>query len=277
MPVYRGNLGNLLQHSVLCDIMAATRQHATRLDFVDAHSMAPFADERPKRDATAPLFDCVQHRLPGERTPYELAWNTLASSGTAYPNSASFVASIWSGPASLILCESDPTTARELRLWAADVKLRQPSVAVEVAEGDWRDRFRRGLGLSGDLALFSFDPYMFDRHGLGRNPGHMYPGDLDVFTQAITELNQGVIVQLSTYSANNNNPQDAVIQALKSRLEFSGLEIVAVVRADGNMMSVLLARNVDWQASLNSIPARFQSWLAQARTACAVHGISSSG
>src|SRR5437667_12216386 len=95
MPVYRGNLGNLLQHWVLCDILAAARMHATRLDFIDAHSMAPLAHERPKRDATAPLFDCVQHRLPGDRTPYELAWNTFVSSGTAYPNSANFVTSIW--------------------------------------------------------------------------------------------------------------------------------------------------------------------------------------
>jgi len=43
---YRGNVGNLLQHWVLCEILVAGRNHAQDLAFIDAYSMAPFATEQ---------------------------------------------------------------------------------------------------------------------------------------------------------------------------------------------------------------------------------------
>src|SRR5207249_443323 len=132
-------------------------------------------------------------------------------------------------------------------------------------EGDWRERFSSGLDLRADLLFVSFDPYMFDRNGPGRShrTGNMYPCDLDRLAAAIAPVSQGVVIQLSTYSANNSNPQQTVIDVVSSRVAPSMLEIVAVIRADGNMMSMVLARNLDWVDSLRELPSRFTAWLSK--------------
>jgi len=39
MPSYKGNVGNLLQHWVFCEIIEACRGHAEQLALVDAYSM----------------------------------------------------------------------------------------------------------------------------------------------------------------------------------------------------------------------------------------------
>jgi hypothetical protein len=91
MPQFRGNLGNLLQHWVLCDLLATCAKYFDQVAFIDAYSMAPLADERPRRDQTAHLFDFVRDRLPGDGTPYEKAWRRLGADPAGYPNSAAFL------------------------------------------------------------------------------------------------------------------------------------------------------------------------------------------
>src|SRR5580658_2561114 len=140
MPIYRGNVGNLLQHWVLCEILKASRDHAGRLFFVDSHAMSPFATERPLIDDTAPLFDCVRTRLPGAQSPYEEAWHRLAAlapNRIGYPNSASLVVEMWSRDLSLVLCDAEPATVGELRAWADEIGLSNGCVFG----GDWRLRF----------------------------------------------------------------------------------------------------------------------------------------
>ena len=46
MPTYKGNKGNLLQHWVLCELLSAAREHVSRLQFIDAHAMAPVAEKQ---------------------------------------------------------------------------------------------------------------------------------------------------------------------------------------------------------------------------------------
>jgi hypothetical protein len=70
--------------------------------------------------------------------------------------------------------------------------------------------------------FISFDPYMFDRHGSGRNPGNLDPGDLDVLNEAVDSIHGPVVVQLSMFSANNANRQADVIQVVTSGLESAG-------------------------------------------------------
>lgn len=263
MPSYRGNLGNILQHWVLCEILrAGTTTNARHLRFVDAHAMSPSTTDR--LDATSQLFDRARKRLPGECTPYEVAWNALVPHGSSYPNSAAFLVSLWPRQYSLLLCESDSKTVDDLRTWAETVRLSPTCMNVEVAEGDWRERFSSGIDLRADLLFVSFDPYMFDRNGPGRTfrTGNMYPCDLDRLAAAIAPISQGVVVQLSTYSANNNNPQQMVIDVVSSRVAPSMLEIAAVIRADGNMMSLVLTRNLSWVDSLRELPPRFAAWLS---------------
>lgn len=57
------------------------------------------------------------------------------------------------------------------------------------------------------------------------------------------DLAQGpVVLQLSTYSANNANSQDDVILSIEPIFNTAGLELAAIVRADGNMMSMVFSR-----------------------------------
>src|SRR5882724_8551365 len=109
MPPFRGNGGNLLQHWVLCEVLSACQNHYDRLGFIDAYSMAPFANERPKRDASSYLFDAVASQLPGRQSWYERAWLRLTSNTHEYPNSAAFVTAAWRGRYGMFLCELDRT------------------------------------------------------------------------------------------------------------------------------------------------------------------------
>jgi len=109
---------------------------------------------------------------------------------------------------------------------------------------------------------------MFDRHGSGRNLGNMDPGDLDLLTATVDSIKGGVLVQLSTYSANNGNPQLAVTDVVTARLTRAGLQRLAEVRADGNMMSLVFGRNIDIAASGGALPRRFESWLTRVKVKC---------
>jgi len=261
MPSFRGNVGNLLQHWVLCEVLSACQNHYERLGFIDAYSMAPFAAERPKRDASAQLFDDVAGRLPGRHSLYERAWLKLAPNTHEYPNSAAFVTAAWRGRYAMVLCELDETTILQLNRWANTVRQFPGCEGVEVAMGDWRRHLRGALLPSSDLLFLAFDPYMFDRHGAGRNPGNMDPTDLDRLVELLGHVDGSVIVQVSTYSANNDNAQPAVQDVIVSRLEQAGLRETALVRADGNMMSLVFARDVKAAQDIEALPARFGEWL----------------
>jgi hypothetical protein len=273
MPVFRGNVGNLLQHWVLCEVLAAWQGCANRIDFIDAYSMAPLADERPKRDPSARTFDFVQRRLPGDQTPYERAWHALAPGDGHYPNSAALLTVAWPGDYSLLLCESDPSTVRQLREWGDDIASEARCVGVEIAEGDWRNRFRQGLDASGDLTLLSFDPYLVNQRVSGRNPANMDPRDMELIAAAVRSVQRPIVIQLSTYSANGGNPQPAVLDATDSRLEPAGFERLGVARLDGHMMSMLYGRDLGEGPRLGDLPERFSSWLAQVKAGCAGHGV----
>lgn len=268
MPVFRGNKGNLLQHWVFCEILAAYRGTVGRIDFIDAHAMAPLADARPKLDATAALFDCVHGHLPGERTAYELAWQVLSPSAHRYPNSAAFLTEVWPGEYALVLCESDPATVHALETWGDKVASRERCAHVEIADGDWRDRFHQGFAPAGDLTLLSFDPYVVSRTYTGRNAANMYQSDLELVGSATQSIPGRVLVQLSTYGVNGGNSQEAVKEAVTSTLRPFGLQLVALVRTDGEMMSLLLGRGLGDGPSFGDLPERFEAWLARWRDVC---------
>jgi hypothetical protein len=269
MPVFRGNAGNLLQHWVFCEILEALHSSADHIDFIDAYSMAPLADERAKLDTSAYLFDCVQGRLSGAQTAYERAWYELAPEAWGYPNSAAFLVQLWPGRYSLLLCESEPATVEQLRRWVAGVERSEKCIHALIAPNDWRRRFMKPLTSSGDLTLISFDPYMFDQRGPGQNPGNMVLSDLYLLNKAIEPITGSLVVQLSTYSANNGNRQADVIEVVTSGLSGSELELIATVRVDGNMMSLLFGRNLVPPAALTTLSDRFANWLAGVKATCA--------
>ena len=268
MPTYKGNAGNLLQHWVLCEILVEASHHATELSFIDAHSMAPWAETRNSSSGySSRVFDCVCRDLPGQRSAYESTWHTLSGLRSGYPNSANFVCTIWPGRCSLLLCESDPETVKELREWTRGADFPRLIDRFEVAEGDWRSRFRRGLPTDSDLTFLSFDPMISSqsRKPSRPNPSIIYRNDVDRIARAIDPIAGSLVVQLSTYTANGPNPQADVHNMVKEVTKPFGLELVANVHYDGHMMSLVLGRDLKFADNFSSLPSRFESWVRVAK------------
>ena len=259
MGTYKGNAGHLMQHWTLCELLVAAKsRHTPGLNFIDAHAMAPLA--RVRKVATDGRFDIVQARVQAGVTipnsAYEYAWQHLEPD-KGYPNSAAFVWKVWEDPVPMLLCETDKCTVTDLRDWAQD------RAVVEIAEGDWRETFKKGLPSLSDVTLVSFDPYMYHRRlrVAKRDEGHLYPEDIKLALDKMSRLKGGVLIQLSTYSAQDDNPQRAVISSVNSMLAAKDFTLCAVVWLNGNMMSLVYARNVSWSGELASLPGRFTEWL----------------
>ncbi len=260
MSSYKGNDGNLMQHWILCELLTVARKHTANLTFVDAHSMAHIATHRlEKKTIRKCRFDLVEENLPGQGSAYEQAWQALSPDREGYPNSANFVRHIWCSQdaCSMLLCERDESTVALLREW----REQHSDLAVEIASGDWRERFDRALPQQEGLVLISFDPDMFNRNQRKVNPRNMYPTDLDKVLSATSAYPKNMLLQLSTYSTNDGNDQDRVAECIRPTLEAGGFEELAVVKASATMMSLLYQRRVDFFSELVSLPSRFRNWL----------------
>ena len=261
MTTFKGNSGNLMQHWVLCEVLRIARHHVDELTYIDAHSMAPRAMQRTEsRGASRQTFDTVFVQLPGQESAYEKAWKRLSPEPGTYPNSARFVTHLWphADIASMLLCENNPESVLPLRHWARE----NEDLDVEIAFEDWRHRFQSRLPVEGDLAFVSFDPDMFNRHQpKATNPRNMYPSDLSLIVEATNGCKGGVLLQLSTYSANNDNSQNEVIECISAGLRSGGLRLAACIRLDGNMMSLIYQRDVEFSDELSDLPDRFAGWI----------------
>ena len=92
-------------------------------------------------------------------------------------------------------------------------------------------------------------------------------GDVELARTALSSLSGGVLVQLSTYSANDSNNQKDVIASLnKILLMESGFTAPVAVKANGNMMSLVYTRGIEWSDELTDLPDRFDMWFKQARS-----------
>lgn len=260
-----------MQHWTLCELLrTAWECGSTALNYIDAYAMAPLASSRTATDVR---FDRVQDNLPGQGSLYESAWHQLVPhKGDGYPNSANFVRHIWKGAFSLVLCEVADSIIQQIFEWQIGV-LRMPNVKKTLLwSGDWRDMIRQGLPgpsnvdlPSEALTLVCFDPNMYDRHGPPSEPKreNMYPRDLVLLLAALHGVTSNILVQLSTYSANNGNAQDDVVEQVDHILDGGGLKRVASTRVDGNMMSLIYARDVVWAHELETLGSRFSDWLAR--------------
>lgn len=64
MATYKGNAGHLMQHWTLCELVDIACKHGVPgLSFVDAHAMAPIAQQRERRGAG---FDLARNASPGQ-------------------------------------------------------------------------------------------------------------------------------------------------------------------------------------------------------------------
>ena len=267
MGTCKGNLGNLMQHWTLCEVLQVANANVAGLSFVDAYAMAPRATPGTKSDK---WFKCVKSCLPGKGSAYEQAWHSLSEhQPEGYPNSASFVSQLWKRNFSLILCEKDCQTADEIDEWLPVTRKSSRCREAVVFPGDWRERFLDGLpnssgiGLpAGSLTMVSFDPTMYSSKPspVQRHSANLYRTDLGLALYALKGVAGPIIVQLSTYTSSGNNPQNKVIESVNSVLTPGQFKQAAVVRANSNMMSLVYTRDVDWADDLCGLPARFEEW-----------------
>ena len=270
MPTYKGNAGHLMQHWPLCEMLeVAAHRGVTGLNFIDAYAMAPLATERQYGDVH---FDKVKNCSPicGE-SAYELAWHQLAPREVeGYPNSAAFVKQVWKGKFSMSLCEIDQPTIDEIKPWLQCVDKLERCKTAKLFCGDWRHRFKCALrhptdvGLDGGaLTLVLFDPYICSSHvNVGKKLlGNLYIEYIEKAMCDMPALDDGILMQLSTYSA-MNNPQKAVILATNQVLAAKDFRLLAVVQLNGSMMSMVYGRNVPWAAELADLGDRFNKWIS---------------
>jgi hypothetical protein len=270
MGTYKGNVGNLMQHWTLCRLLSVARQqHVVGLNYIDAHAMAPWARHCPdhKRE-----FLCVRNGLPGQGSDYEGAWHHIgignADREEGYPSSAAFVRKLWKGPYSLLLCESEDNTANLIQEWF-DTKTFPECRCRKLFRGDFRVRFAHpfpnplDVGLPEDsLTLVSFDPDKYDIAPVQPDPRDLYREDLVQTLEALKDVDGGILMQISTYSRGNRNQnqQGAVISSVNSVLAGHGFALAALVWANGDMMSLVYARHIEWANLLSGLQQDFDEW-----------------
>ena len=278
MGTYMGNVGHLMQHWTLCEILNVANKHVCGLNYIDAHAMAPWATIRTDRKINR--LDAVRRSLsscpPGQNSVYERAWSSLAhqQKREGYPSSAAFVRQVWDGhrPYSMLLCENNLNTAAEIAQWI------RPNEGC-LFRGDWRKRFdqERGLPNSGDvglkrgsLTLVSFDPNLYSIHRYdqsGKGKPKLYREDLVRTLGALERVEGPVIIQLSTYTNNGGNRQQDVIDSANSVLTVHRFALPTVVKVNlGNnirMMSLVYARGKGWAGKFVDLPNNFQKWLSK--------------
>ena len=281
MCSYKGNVGHLMQHWALCELLNIAGKHTSGLNFIDAHAMAPWATERDVWDVR---FNHVRDHLPGQRSTYERTWHRLAQNRDqqGYPNSAAFVNEIWEGEFSLLLCETDGRTIKEIDAWLPDVLALDRCKRARRFHGDWRTRFAAGLasrsadGLSDKaLTLVSLDPNMYNRirgirlrGGARTNRSILYSEDIEKALCEMSGLEGGILIQLSTYSSRStgnqytkgqdtSNRQEDVVASVDAILAESNFESLAEVKANNRMMSLVYGRDVSWSDELKDLGDRF--------------------
>ena len=271
MGTYKGNVGNLMQHWTLCEVLQIANTHTAGLSFIDSYAMAPWAVVCTKLDK---IFESVRNYLPGKGSAYEQAWHSLfqRQQQTGYPNSSAVVREVWKHNYSFILCEKDCRTADEIKDWLPEACESPRCNEAELFRGDWRERFVDGLpnpsatGLPpGSLTMISFDPTKYSSKDSpdSRGATNLYRTDLGLTLYALGVVTGPIVIQLSTYTADGNNPQNKVIESVNSVLTRGQFQQAAVVREDENMMSLVYTREVDWAEDLAGLPDRFAEWRSQ--------------
>ena len=278
MCTYMGNVGHLMQHWTLCEVLTAANKCTSGLNYIDAHAMAPWATEPMNLDAR--FINC-RNVLPGQESVYERAWLALAGQqqGAGYPSSAAFVRQVWQGKYSLLLCENNPTTINAINHWLPGTRQQPNCTCAKLFPGNWRDRFEQGLpspaavGLpEKSLTLVSFDPNSCGANTPQRTPPpdnpNVYPDDLRRALTGLSGIKGGILIQLCAYKSHRYNAQEDVIYSFDRILTHGEFQRVAVVRPlttkgqpHRSMMSLVYARGVTWADKLADLPDCFEKWL----------------
>ncbi len=273
MGLCKGNRGNLMQHWVLCDVLERLAQVSPKhLLFVCSHSMAPWSVpvHRDKKDACRNVFDEARRRLAESRASlYEKAWDDLdVAGGLPYPSSAVFAQKVWSGPLSLMLCEKEAHVFAEIEGWCSTLEMRNRCKTIRVHKEDWREAFEAGLPTNDcDLIFIEMDPMRFECNGPERcarqgKEDTLFPEDLYLVGDAIRATDKPVVLQISSYSSQNDNAVSKVEKTIIDHLRDD--KFVLDGRAtvgDGQMISLVLCRGIQLYPHPYELGSAFDKWL----------------
>jgi hypothetical protein len=280
MGVCRGNKGNLMQHWVLCETLARLQMllpvEHSHLLLVTTHSMAPWSVPRklanPQADYSRPVFDAVRQRaVPQRNSVYETAWHNLSvRHGIPYPSSAAFAVNVWPGDRrlSLLLCEANPSVADEIDGWLSLPETIGRLQHRTLHRGNWQLRFAQPLAPQNalpDAIYVEMDPMRFEGHppaqAARNDTAALYIEELNLVAAALIPLQMPVVIQISSFSANNNNPHDNTVAAINGVLIPAGFSLQARVEADGNMISLIYVRGLGLWDSPNVLHRQFVHWV----------------
>jgi len=85
--------------------------------------------------------------------------------------------------------------------------------------------------------------------------------DLDVIGKTFSAVAGPILLQISSYSANNGNPHDVVEESISGVLARYGFDCRARVEADGNMISLMYTRKVSPSRTVLRLGEKFKKWL----------------
>ncbi len=77
MGSYMGNVGHLMQHWTLCELLTVASDNVSGLNYIDAHAMAPWATLRAKPTKSSSEFNRVRDGLLSDGSAYERAWHSV--------------------------------------------------------------------------------------------------------------------------------------------------------------------------------------------------------
>jgi hypothetical protein len=88
----------------------------------------------------------------------------------------------------------------------------------------------------------------------------LYIEDLDVIAKAFRNIAGPVLLQISSYNANNNNPHRVIEPRISAALKGNEFDCEGMVEADGNMISLVYGRKIKLWESSESLGQGFAKW-----------------
>ncbi len=273
MGLCKANRGNLMQHWVLCELLRRLGQRDFKhLMFICTHSMAPWSVPERRddeaRNRCRQVFHLARRRIGNQRiNAYEEAWFALsASDGLPYPSSAMFVKHLWKEKLSLLLCEAAHDVSDEIDGWLGTPGIKARLEGSRLSRGDWRlafsDPFTAG---DADVLIIEMDPMRFEHHSphecSRKDRAVLFPEDLDLTTTALSGLTIPVLVQISSFSANNGNSHQIVEQTTTARLRESGFTLLYRAMVGGQMLTLIYGRHADSLTPSPDFETAFATWL----------------
>jgi hypothetical protein len=185
-----------------------------------------------------------------------------------YPSSAVIANHQWKADLTLFLCEIEAFPASEIKAW-----MELPEVSARITpesrlyEGDWRVGLNNQVFYSSnaDCFVIELDPMQFECANpvdeRSRNGALLFPDDIQRILLYIQLVNKPVVIQLTTYNTQNNNPLHRVESHITPILVNAGFRTEAFVSPHGSMGSWVFSHGLQLWSNTSLLNDQFNQWL----------------